>query len=1043
MNFSNYHVTILFVLFITTLTTPFSKMTVAQTSINASDLSDRTNKLQSESIPTLSNDLPIYLPNIEVNDTLEDLEKKNNSQYSLPARLKAIKVINNDNKLNSDLLFSKYIIQNHNLTEALANYLEIEDAFTIATQNINQGNEITNNYNQFLELQDIEYVIPSITGVKFTQKLILANIIPIEDEKIQPPRPPALEEDDDDPDITIPPVQIEQETEIEKTPENIPEIKRQQRNIILDSLTVSAIKYAWITNPTDNFTFAPQLFKPNENENYIDVDIRFARNNPIINKFTYGNFPEEDQFYWVLDNNRVVIKTIGSQGGIVYQGRGNDIQSLQRVTSSQAFWGLQAVFNIPVDFQRLDGELATTDNGTSIISIAGQIINPEGIPAGPVIINSGIDDSNPNVTVLKNVPGNIGSASTNSPDGGGDLFSNLDATNSPQILQGYPTTNLQPLLGEGEVALREGQIIPNNILESAGIFWGDILTGEGFNFTAPISSNPAIKIAQEGKFDNIDLLNLLVNPFLSQQQRDVHYLNSLLWLSLGRRDPQFRVLSEQERSYDWYRFFLSYPHNRTIIQYDPTEISATYTNIFANYGFSLTTSFKRGDIDTVQSINSTLGLLLGTIFENIKIDEIDEPLEAALEKFENGENFDTLQTTATATQRSQINQRLNRTLSYANSASGLEQVSGTYTFPGKITPENSTIFQIRTGNHKRAVQFVGRDVEIVQEGDTFFSDLQLSNQRFGPLTYIGVPVPLNQTGIQPINESSAVEVILTNPSGEQIVQRFSSTDNTSVPINARGADLAFDFMELTRIDDVKFNWNLFNGYLSLPTVEFLAAGTSGNFNYSASLGSWFNINANSAPGVGNNNLGLPEPTLGLYTNALVNYIKTNVELDAENQPIALNTHAPFFRIDWNSASNRNNPFSTFLSYYFERKERNLGYSISPGIAFIQDNSNGQLLGLLNGEFSTNQGLNLKARFEIGKEIFYTFEGLQRIDPRFSAGIYLRNYSVNNIGLSSRASGFNYGLIGRHNFQFNNVFLEAQVGTGANGFDLRIQGGYKF
>ncbi|WP_414590444.1 hypothetical protein [Anabaena sp. CCY 9614] len=450
-----------------------------------------------------------------------------------------------------------------------------------------------------------------------------------------------------------------------------------------------------------------------------------------------------------------------------------------------------------------------------------------------------------------------------------------------------------------------------------------------------------------------------------------------------------------------------------------------------------------GKIDVVQSVNSTIGLLLGGIFEYIEIDDINQGLEEARERFDNGAGFTPLNAPATPLQRRQINNRLNRTLAYSNTSSGLEQVSGTYTLPSKITPTNSSILQIRTGNHKRAVQFLGREVEILQEGDTFFSDLRLSNERFGPLTYIGNPIPLNSTSINPINESSALEVVLTSPQGEQFVQRFNSSDNTVVPISVRSADLAFDYIELARVDRIGTRFSNFNGYLSLPTVELLAAGSSGDFNYSANLGAWLNINADSAPGVANNNLGTKEPTLGLYTNILLNYIKTTVELDENNQPLALNTQIPFLRINLNSASNSNNPNATFLSYVYQRQGRNFGFSLAPGIALISENSNGNLLGIFNGEFSTSTGLSFKSNLEIGKEIFFQLQGLQRVSTNISLGAFIKNYSINNPGLSTRISGFNYGTIIRHSFPQNSVFLEAQIGTGDNGFDLQIQGGYRF
>lgn len=915
---------------------------------------------------------------------------------------------------------------------------------------IKSDKEIDNSQGKELLKQALRKSNSNLKKPKQLRKFTIADVIPIEEYKDKPPKLPEEDEEKPQPNTIQPsnsnpskPYTPQQQILIEKLRRTKKQPQAIQKIVILDALTFSANKYPWIVNPTDNLTFSTELFKPNKNENYIDTDIRvrFSGDNQIIDKFTYAKFPKADQFYWVLDRNRIVVETKGSQVGILSQGRQTNTYITQNVTSQQAFWGLQTLFAIPTDFQSLAGEV-DTDN-FSVISIAGQLINPEGIPAGRVIINSGIDVNNPNVTVLKNPIPVIGSGSTLSVDGGQALFQALDAINAPKILQGFPTTNIQPLLDDGNVQLKVGEIIPKNALEAAGIFWGDILTGEGFGFTAPVSSFPGIKVAQLGKFDNFDLLNVAVNPFLSQSEKDFHYLNSLQWLSLGRRQPVFETLSQTQESSDWHRIYVSHPHNRSLIQYDPVAIKATYSNIFSAPGLSLTAKFSNTNIDTIQSVNSTLGLLLGGVFEAIKIDNIQQGLEEARQKLKNGEGFTPLNTPATANQRRQINNRLNRTLSYANAASGLEQVSGTYTFPSQVTPNNSSILQIRTGNHKRAVQFLERNISILDEGDTFFSDLRLSNEKFGPLTFIGNPIPLNDTSIKPINESSAVEVVLTNPQGQQFVQKFNSADTTIVPLQVRAADLAFDYMELTRVDKIGVSFNNFNGYLSLPTVELLAAGSSGNFNYSANLGTWFNIDASSAPGVSNNNLGIEEPTLGIYTNILVNYIKTDIRLNSAKKPVAVNTHIPYLRLDWNSASNKNNPFSTYLSYLYQHQERNFGFSLSPGIAFIENNSNGEFLGLFNGEFSTSYGLNLKTNLEIGKELFFEFQGLHRVSKNISAGVYLKNYSVNNLGLSSRVSGYNYGVILRHNFPDNGVFIETQIGTGENGFDLKLQGGYRF
>jgi hypothetical protein len=914
----------------------------------------------------------------------------------------------------------------------------------------NKSGKIDNSQSQALLKQALKNAKSNLEKPKQLRKFTIADVIPIEEYKDKPPKPP--EEDEEKPELDTNKPSNSNQSKLHTLQQRIliqklRRTKKQQQviqnKIIIDALTNSASRYPWITNPTDNLTFKPQLFKPNKDENYIDTDlsIRFSGDNQIIEKFTYGKFPESDQFYWVLDNNRLVIETKGTQAGILYQGRSSENYSTQNMTSTQAFWGLQSLNTLPVNFDELIGEVGV-DN-FSIVSIAGQVTNPEGVPTGRVIINSGVNPEDPNVTILRNSTPNLGSGSTLSNQGGEALFDLLDTTNTPRILQAFPTTNIKPLLDGGNVQLQIGEIIPNSALEAAGIFWGDILTGEGFGFTAPVSSLPGVKIAQQGRFDNFDLLNIAVNPYLTETERDLHYLNSLFWVSFGKRDPEFEVLSQTKKTSDWHRLYASYPHNRTIVQYDPEKISASYSNVFASPGFSITANFGEFSIDGIQTVNSTLGLALGGIFNFVKIDNIDESLLEARERFKNGESFAELTTRSTQNQRRQINNRLNRTLAYSNLASNLEQVSGNMTIESKITPQNSSILTLRTGNHKRAVQFLQQDIKLLVPGDTFFSTLRLSNERFGPLTFIGNQIPLNNTDINPVNESSAVEVILTNSEGRQFVQKFSSADNTIVPLSVRTFDLAFDYFELTRVDLIGVSFNSFNGYLSLPSVELLAAGSSGDLNYSASLGTWFNVDAKSAPGVSNNNLGLSEPSLGIYVSALVNQIKTNVQLDSNKKPVAVNTHVPSLQINWNSASNVNNPFSTVLSYYFNRQQKYLSFSLAPAIAYIQENSNGEFLGLFSGELSTSTGLSINTNLEFGENFFYELRGLQKLATNLSLGAYIKNYATRNVGLNSRVSGINYGLIFRHQFPDNNVFLESLIGTGENGFDMQIKGGYRF
>ncbi|WP_414590394.1 hypothetical protein [Anabaena sp. CCY 9614] len=455
-------------------------------------------------------------------------------------------------------LASELTVPEENVNLITDNIIQINDDLPEVDKSTDETWEVEQHNSERQLPQDLKIANSSLPETENINEFSrISQIIPIEEFQVEPPQPTDIEiELEPEEDET--PIPGEQEAKPETQPytpkqqilirqlRQSKNTRKIQQQIVLDALTFSANRYPLIVNPTDNFTFIPQLFNPNKDENYIDTDIRIRSygDYQIINKFTYGEFLKPDQFYWVIDDNRIVIETKGSQAGIVAQGRETDTYITQDMTSEQGFWGLQSLFNIPTDFENLTGTVDTND--LSITSIAGQLINPEGIPAGRVIINSGVNTDTPNVTVLENTTSMLGSGSTLSSEGGDALFQYLDSINAPRILQGFPTNNLQPILDGGNVRLREGDIIPNSALEEAGILWGNILTGEGFDFTAPITSFPGVKIAQLGRFDNYDLLNVAVNPFLTQQEKDFHYLNSLQWVSLGKRDPQFETLSETQ-----------------------------------------------------------------------------------------------------------------------------------------------------------------------------------------------------------------------------------------------------------------------------------------------------------------------------------------------------------------------------------------------------------------------------------------------------------------------------------------------------------------
>ncbi|MBD2254550.1 hypothetical protein [Nostoc parmelioides] len=824
-------------------------------------------------------------------------------------------------------------------------------------------------------------------------------------------------------------------------PDDTPKSSQQvePQDVILDSLTVAALRYSRIVNPTDSLTFSPELFRPVRDENYFDVDIRFSANNPIINKFTFAHFPKDEQFYWILPDNKVVIETKGWQGGILHRGRSTNQKFTQNALLEQSFIGLQAVWYVPNKLKDIIGEIDT--NSFSVVSIAGQLINPPGTPAGNVLIKTGINASNLNATILENPTLNLSTGSTRSLDGGGSLFQFLDVDNAPLILQGFPTIDLRPLLNEGQVRLVKNEIIPDEVLEQSGIFWGDILTGEPSKFTAPMTSLPGLKVGQFGEFDNTQLLNILVNPFLTTKERDLYYFNSLYWFSLGQRRPKFSLQLYSTEQNEWYRSYISYAHNRSMIEYDPVDIKATYSSIFANPGFSLVAS-DNGIIDNIQTGNATLGMALGGLLEILNINEIEENLNEAKQSLENGNRFASLKTQATPLQRRYLNQRLNHTLVYADSISGLEQVSGKITFPGEVELDSSQIFQVRTGLHRRNVQFSQLESSSFRKGDTFFSKLQLSNEDFGFLTFVGSPIPVSQTSIRHENESSSVAILLKNTEGDFFLQQFSSADATVLPIGIRTYDLVFDRIELSRIDKQKLELSNFYGSLSLPAVEAVYSGSENNFKYSFSLGAWGNLDADSAPRIDKNESSLSEPYLGLYINGMLTLVDQQINKSKLQTISSINTYIPTLRFGWNSANNINNPFFSSFSFSYTHSNESFNFSLTPAIALIGNSSNAFISMFLNASLEMRQGLKFDFDLDYGEQIFLKIQGFKKINENTEFGLFLKNFNSNKFGLENRSLNLNGGLIFRQNFIGSNKFLEVQLGISSNGTDIKVEGGLR-
>ncbi|MCC5639144.1 hypothetical protein LC593_25610 [Nostoc sp. CHAB 5844] len=795
--------------------------------------------------------------------------------------------------------------------------------------------------------------------------------------------------------------------------------KKNLQLFILNALTNSATRYPWIIAPRDNLTFASSSFNPFQNSNYIDFSIKFSAEDPIVERFTYSHFPKEDQFYWVLPGNRIVVETQGWQSGILYQGETTDFQRIQIVRLTQRLWGMQAVSSLPQGFQELVG--GTSLNQFSIQSIAAELVNPEGIPAPHIqIINQRTANSSNVTSLISNL-------------------SSLNANNPPLILQSFPTSNLQPLLGD--VSLHRKTAVPRNNLEQAGFIWGNPLTGQKTRFQAPTTSIPGIKLGSREQFDNSDLFDILLNPDISDKQRNLSYLNSLFWVTLGQRQTILRTIDKTENQ-NWQRFYFSRPHNRTLLQYDSLVNKATYTNIYSNPGVSLSFSVDQIDVDQIQTANASLGMLVGGIFELIHPPEIEQSLQEAQKRFSQQENFAPINSKATPEQRRKINQILNRTLFLGNRTSSLEQISGTFTFPSTITPNSSSILQIRTGNYRRAVQFIDAQ-RTWREGETYISKIDVSNQSFGRLISINVPIPSKQTSIIPSNRSSALQVALISSDGQDFVQNFNSSDITTVPVNIRSFDLAFDNIELSQNGRLITHLQTFNGYLSLPTLEALWAGSSGNWNYSINSGIWFNLNADNAFNI-TNNLGTSEPTVGVYTNGLLNYINTHIELNASGQTQAITSHIPALRFHWNSGANYQNPAYINLSYSFLRQDKHRNnYSLATGIIFYDETRRLRQAGFFQGILELRTGLEFKTTVEISENFFYTLEATQQVNSNWYFGAYLQNFRDISRGIRSRVNDLSYGLLIKREIPSDGLFWESRLGISGGTFEARFEGGFRF
>ncbi|BAZ15805.1 hypothetical protein NIES4071_76770 [Calothrix sp. NIES-4071] len=793
--------------------------------------------------------------------------------------------------------------------------------------------------------------------------------------------------------------------------------------LVRNAIINTAGRYPWVIDPTDKLTFSALLFRPGEKEVYSSFDFQSIDGGSGVNRFSVGVFPKKDSFYWILDDNQVVMETKGELYGVSYQGESKETHITRTMDLVQSYGGNQFIAALAPDMERLlrNPDSNTSDaSNASVLSVAAQVTNPSGIQAPQIIIN------NP---AISNNSGNITNIQFPSQS---NFFNNIDIANAPRVLQAYPTLNIQSLASLG---FYRGEIIPTEVLKEAGITFGSIYKNAPPQFTPTVSSTAGIKVLQSGKFDNPDLLRMLLDRSLSDGERKTHYFNSLYWTSFGIRGENQTETINKSESYKWYRFYASQAHNRVLIRYHKDKPEATYTQVFANPGISLTFRPDTFDVDAPQTIINSVGLLTGLIFDQINPENINKLLQTARERYNKKQTFSALQTKATTDERRQINRRLNSTLAFTNLASGVEQLSGQVTFSSSVKPNQSSLWQVRSGLYRRSVLFFESQSDVTS-GPISFGETRFSPERLGPLGFANSFVPENRVDNQnQSNESFAVQTLVTTGSGRQFLFQDSSNSLLGVPVPARATALVFDRFELRRSETQKIKNYIFSGYKFLPATELVFSGTNKNLNYSVSVGTWINPNADQLLNVSDNQSVFKEPTVGVYTNASVTSTNLKITRDAKGNPSEIFNFSPSLTLRLNSASSVLNQNVVALSSLFYYQNRSFEFAVAPGIQYAN-----QLIGVLPASLRFRNGLSFETALELGERLYYRFETLKTLNRDLSLGLYVRNFTDID---RNRINGHSYGLKVRFNVPKTVLFTDFTVGNSSQGLDIRLQGSINF
>jgi len=858
----------------------------------------------------------------------------------------------------------------------------------------------------------------------------------------------------------------------EDKPALAPEQNKQVLRILMRSLLDnSASRYPFFVNTSDKLIINPRNFQPSKFTFYsnfgFDLDNfepgnAFQKeqfNDPLIKSDSISIYPNDEQLYWVLDGNRVVIETQGSHLNFGYQGNSYQQKLRQFAQVSTAFFGVQTVFAFPTALTDLVGNNKLNDVNITIAT--AEIVLPPGVQLPDnASFNLNITGSDGSL-FQKLIPlANAPKATTDQLLGGGALSG---TRNAPKFFQGFPTVNLQPLLNNG-VKLEAGSIIPRENLLAAGLTLGDFFTNQGYSFKAPITSLPGIKTLQVNQINNNDLFEVLSNPSLTKEQRDFHYLNSLSWSNLGQQSPEVTtssILGPQNQA--WYRYTLSWSHNRTLLQYDPEKIRLNYLNVFANPGLSTTTA-QWQDTDLDQTTNASLGLILGSAFSLINPGNLNASINEAKEQFNTVKTLATLKTKATSQQRRQMNERLNNTLSYGNTNSSLAQVSGSYTFSGNITSDSSLLLQLRTGIYQRSVQFIEQIIQPWTDENPVVID-SVSLDELGPM--------FSNINISKTNEPQTIKYTFLQAKtsdGKVLFDKSYVFDNnfdslfTAVSMVAGGKifDINFSRIQLSTFQKREIETSYYTGNLYLPAVEFVISGSIDNLSYSLSTGMWFNLFPDSAPMI-NQKLGNLNPN-ATVENSLGGMLKFATKADFRNtfydknqQWSTIIVNSPFLSLTYNNNPNRLNLSSLSIGnlFQFVKPDFNITFypvlSCSPQILNpdVKSTSLGDIGAFFLLNFSHKSGFNFNTSFSFGnQEPSYQIEATYDVfkDQELGSvtiGPYYSSYSTATKGFESQLKDPNYGMIFRYASANSGLVMNSRLGKSEDGFrgDMNLE--FKF